>query len=410
MRHLIREYVRRPQNLWLRKAIFQIHLWLGLLLTIYVVMVGVSGSILVLRHELQEWTGLNPQLPPLQSEGHPLIGFSGAADAIRAKYPKARISFLYPPREENPGYYALVANGRERLTITVHPYSGEILLAEPPRQTWLTWVGQMHYFLLLPSKPGIIINGIGSALLILMTLTGLVLWWPGIRQWMRAFTVDFRRSWKRVNWDLHNVTGFWTLSIVLIWAISGVYLVWPREFTAAVNRISPVSIEGSRERRIKATENKTGLVPALPRIEKEAPRLIPDSHIGAVSFPVAPSAPLQLYMVRSGRESLSGADFVYYDSMTGAHLKTSIRSRPKSAGDWVIWLMAPLHFGTYWGFSIKILWFVLGFSLPLLAVTGVLMYWNRYLSRKWVKLKSMGARSGESRELVLEAHTERDRS
>lgn len=175
---------------------------------------------------------------------------------------------------------------------------------------------------------------------------------------------------------------------MLIWAISGVYFVWPREFTAAVDRFSKVSIEGAREGRIRATENKSGMVKDLPRIEAEASRLIPNSHIGAISFPTAPTAPLHLYMVRNGRESLSGADFIYYDSATGAHLKTSLRNNPKTAGDWIIWLMRPLHFGTHWGIGVKILWFLLGLALPLLGVTGFLMYWNRYLGKKWRQLKT----------------------
>jgi uncharacterized iron-regulated membrane protein len=46
-------------------------------------------------------------------------------------------------------------------------------------------------------------------------------------------------------------------------------------------------------------------------------------------------------------------------------------------------LLAPLHFGTAYGTGVKILWALLGILLPLLAITGTLMYWNRYLSKKW---------------------------
>jgi uncharacterized iron-regulated membrane protein len=387
MMQLIRNYVRQPRDLWIRKAMFQIHLWLGLLLVIYTVMIGVSGSVLVLRQEFQQWTGLNPELGPIVADGRQDIGFAGAEQAVRARYPKARIGFLYPPRRENRGYLALVANGRERLSITVHPYSAEILRVDPPARNWLTWMGQMHYFLLLDSKPGIVINGVASALLVLMSLSGLVLWWPGIRRWLSAFTVDFRLGWKRVNYDLHNVTGFWTLGIVLVWAVSGVYLVWPREFTTAVSRFSKVTLEGARDGRLKLPENKSLAVRDLGLIVGEAVRRIPGSHVGAVSFPSTPTSALQLYMVKDGKESLSGADFLYFEPGTGAHLKTSLRNDPKTAGDWVIWLMRPLHFGTYWGMPVKIIWFVLGLSLPLLGVTGLIMYWNRYLSKQWRRLR-----------------------
>jgi uncharacterized iron-regulated membrane protein len=46
-------------------------------------------------------------------------------------------------------------------------------------------------------------------------------------------------------------------------------------------------------------------------------------------------------------------------------------------------LLTPLHFGYDWGLAVKIIWAVLGCALPLLSFTGVLMYWNRSLSKKW---------------------------
>ena len=50
-------------------------------------------------------------------------------------------------------------------------------------------------------------------------------------------------------------------------------------------------------------------------------------------------------------------------------------------GDWILWSMFTLHFGTVWGLPIKILWSLLGVSLAVLSITGLIMYWNRYLRR-----------------------------
>jgi uncharacterized iron-regulated membrane protein len=49
--------------------------------------------------------------------------------------------------------------------------------------------------------------------------------------------------------------------------------------------------------------------------------------------------------------------------------------------------MYPLHFGTLWGLPVKILWALLGFGLAVLSVTGLLMYWNRYLGARWRSLR-----------------------
>jgi uncharacterized iron-regulated membrane protein len=53
----------------------------------------------------------------------------------------------------------------------------------------------------------------------------------------------------------------------------------------------------------------------------------------------------------------------------------------QSLGDWFMWLQIPLHFGTYWAMTVKIIWAARGLSVPLMTVTGALMYWNRYLRR-----------------------------
>ena len=44
--------LRRPQQLWVRQANFQVHLWAGIILAIYLVLIGVTGSIVVFRPEL----------------------------------------------------------------------------------------------------------------------------------------------------------------------------------------------------------------------------------------------------------------------------------------------------------------------------------------------------------------------
>src|ERR1700726_4296710 len=51
---LIEQFVRRPQGVWLRKAIFQIHLWTGIAMGLYVVAISVSGSALFFRNKINE--------------------------------------------------------------------------------------------------------------------------------------------------------------------------------------------------------------------------------------------------------------------------------------------------------------------------------------------------------------------
>lgn len=388
MSNLIREYIHRPQRLWIRKAMFQVHLWVGLLLVVYAILIGVSGSILVLREEFEKWTGLNPDYGEFVESGSQL-NYEQVVVILKEKFPKSKVSLLYPPREKNKAYYAFLTGGRKQTIVNVHPYTGAILNSGAPEKNWMTVVSRIHYFLLMDRNPGMTINGISSALIVVMTLTGLVIWWPGISQWVRAFVVDFRKNWKRVNWDLHNVMGFWTLFFVIVWGISGLYLIWPREFVSTVNVVSKVTMSEGRMTGLRASSNPTGTIHQLQGMISHAETIFPNTHVGAISFPTRDKAPLMFYMVKNDRETLSGADHVYYDPANGKHLQTGYRNNPQTMGDWFVWLQRPLHYGTWWGTTVKIIWFIIGFALPLLGITGLLMYWNRYLGKKWKKLKSM---------------------
>ena len=87
------------------------------------------------------------------------------------------------------------------------------------------------------------INGIGGGILAVMCLTGMVIWWPGVRNWRRGLTVRWRTSWKRFNWDLHSAMGFWTFALVFMWALTGVYMVFPDPFLDVVDILQPPSDE-----------------------------------------------------------------------------------------------------------------------------------------------------------------------
>jgi uncharacterized iron-regulated membrane protein len=50
----VKRWLNRPQATWLRKAVFQIHLWAGISLGLYVVIVCASGSAIVFRNDLYD--------------------------------------------------------------------------------------------------------------------------------------------------------------------------------------------------------------------------------------------------------------------------------------------------------------------------------------------------------------------
>ena len=90
----------------------------------------------------------------------------------------------------------------------------------------IEWLVKVHDNL-LGGSAGRLVNGIGGGCLVVLCLTGAVIWWPGIQNWRRSLTVQWRAHFGRVNWDLHSALGFWLFPLILIWGITGMYFAFP---------------------------------------------------------------------------------------------------------------------------------------------------------------------------------------
>jgi uncharacterized iron-regulated membrane protein len=104
---------------------------------------------------------------------------------------------------------------------------------------FIDWMVSLHDDL-LGGMNGRIVNGVGAILVTLLCLTGAIIWWQGTARWRRGLTVQWRAGWQRINWDLHSAIGFWAFIAVFVWAVSGIYLVFPHPFSALVDYLEPL--------------------------------------------------------------------------------------------------------------------------------------------------------------------------
>jgi uncharacterized iron-regulated membrane protein len=164
---------RHPQSVWLRRALFQVHLWLGLAIGLYIFIVSLSGSLIVFRRELDQ--------------------------ALC------------------PATVVIAASGR-RLTS----------LCEP---AFISWMAEFHDHL-GGGRTGLLVNGLGAVAITVMCVTGAVIWWPGRTRWRRSLTLHRGVGSRRFIWDLHSVLGFWLLLLILMWSVTGIYFAFPAAFDA----------------------------------------------------------------------------------------------------------------------------------------------------------------------------------
>jgi hypothetical protein len=152
-----RTLVHHPRKLWLRRAFFQIHLWAGVLLSLYVVMIALTGSILVFRTELTR--ALLPKtLTPYTAERTAPI--AKILDRFRATYPESSLENIQTPSQETPVFLLFAKDSHQHpFTLLADPVTANLKLQ--PR-TWLYWTYELHVNLLLGEAHGVQINGVGG--------------------------------------------------------------------------------------------------------------------------------------------------------------------------------------------------------------------------------------------------------
>src|SRR5690606_22484114 len=84
----------------------------------------------------------------------------------------------------------------------------------------------LHSQLLL-HEPGFWIVAVATIIFLIELITGLILWWPA--KWNKhnrdaSFKIKWKAKFKRLNYDLHNVMGFYALAICLILTVTGLII------------------------------------------------------------------------------------------------------------------------------------------------------------------------------------------
>ncbi len=227
---------KHPQKNWLRRLVYQVHLWTGVILSLYVLLMSVSGTILIYRVEISKASVRPPVISP---GGRPLLSKDQLTQFARQDYPAHQILSITQPREPDQPAEISLQRGEKELVRLFDPYTGTDLGDSVSRTfRFIEWLTDLHDNL-LDEPVGRVVNGIGGAATILLCVTGAVIWWPGSGRWRRALTISWKADARAFNWGLHRAVGIWSLAFIFLWGFSGIYLAVPEPFETAVAFLDP---------------------------------------------------------------------------------------------------------------------------------------------------------------------------
>lgn len=259
-------WLQQPQRLWVRKALFQVHLWVGLGIGLYVLVISISGSAIVYNQEIARRYS-RKTVTLVMTESRRPMSLDELTRRVQQAYRTYEVDNVVEPQRADQPYDFVLERRNKRIERLFDPYTGADL-GDPQSgiNHVIEWLVDLHDNL-LSGQTGRLANGIGSCFLTLLSLTGAVIWWPGIKNWRRSTTVSWKAHFPRFNWDLHSAIGFWCWVFVLIWGVSGICFCFPGPLSPVVGGDLRYWISRLHEGRFngftEALWTLLGLVPAV---------------------------------------------------------------------------------------------------------------------------------------------------
>ncbi len=354
-----------------RKILLFLHLVGGLISAVFLIFLGGSGGLLVFEGELHHW--LNARLTWVQPEG-PRLSLDELSDKVRALHPGTKVnSFSLPGDERIASVISLKPVGPGKsVSLAVNPYTGAELGSMDTANRFMQKVHQFHTNLLL-GPPGKIITAAGAFFLFGLSVSGLILWWP-----RKLWKFSGSKSGRVVNFELHNVAGFYASVVMLIFAITGVVIHWDNELRTYLNHAMHEE---------EPSIPKSGVAPKGPAplgpdaLLAAANKAVPGARVTTMQE-IGGSGPVRITMKFPEDGTPAGRTNLYLNPATGEtlSLQTS-RTAPLGTRIAKLW-NREVHTGDIFGWPTRIIACVASFTLPLLAITGPLIWLGRVRRRR----------------------------
>jgi uncharacterized iron-regulated membrane protein len=367
----------------MKKIIGWLHLWLGIISGSVVLVVALTGSILVFEDELEHL--FQPSLYYVQvPAGAEKIPLAVLTADVKKSYPDYKLNSITTESEANRTVIFTVLKGKNAKTgkliaIAVNPYTGKVIEALIEKDRFFSVVLRLHRYLCM-GETGKVITGISCSIFVILIITGLVLWWPKRQNRKQRFRVKWNASsYKRLNWDLHAVFGFYINILLLFISLTG--LVWSYKW---VNNLIYNSFDGSLKAiKTKAPKSLPVQDSSLAYIDKILTTTNEKlNHSGTVNIRFAEdSLAVSVSKVNSTASIDNIVDFLYFQAGSGKLIQERLYAN-ESKGTKARRIVYPIHTGRLYGWPTKILAFIAALTAATLPVSGLIIYLGRKKKKK----------------------------
>lgn len=354
-----------------RRIIYKAHLYVGLLLGLFFLLLSITGSILVFYPEIDLL--LHPEIRVQQPLSKP-VSAQLVLDALHSKYPTLEKGWRIemPLDAEFPVFARyLIPDVNNKalfapLVVSVNPHTYKVTSERVWGDYLVTWIYDLHYQLLLGDlgKTIVVIVGI---LLMANVFFGLYLWFPkSISAWKHALVMKMNAHPIRKNYDTHKLAGVFSLILILVMASTGALLGRADWFNPMIQKFSSIDTYAP-----------------IPVQTQTLPRITADSAVAIAKSVYAkaelrwiytPDSANDYYQIRIHQASEPGRRFpktiLWIDQYSG-QVKYIKKPETFSAGDTILAWLHPLHNGEAFGIIGRLLVVLSGILIVVLCWTGL---------------------------------------
>jgi len=343
------------------------HLYIGLTIGIVLFVVASSGAALVFEENIDR--ALHSTLTHVAPDDR-WLPLQDLVASVRARHPEAQLGAISFPEKRDLSLVISARTRQETMSVYVNQYTGRVLGDRSAAEREASLARRIHllHTRLFAGQVGEWIVGVITALTLFMATTGLVLWWP-----RKIFGVMTSASWRRINFDLHNVFGLYASAVFLLIALTGMMISFEDVTDPLITRLNATM----PPQPAKQSTIVPGAAPmSVDDLAAHAKAALPGAFLKSLSIPSGGKGVIVAGMKYPEDRTPGGRSRVFLDQYSGEAL-TVLNTRTAPLGTKIINLKRSAHTGDIFGAPTQVLYFVTCLMLAGQIVTGFFIWIKR---------------------------------
>jgi uncharacterized iron-regulated membrane protein len=372
----------RSKEIWI-----VLHRWIGIIAGFPIALIGLSGSLilfapmfLALQHgDLLERTGATARQPTSPAEWVATVRAANtdkleiiAVSAPNSSPIAADTALVIGHTHEGP-------DGHHHRVFSVNPDTGRLLGYYDFETAYAYIPVAIHTSLMIPMI-GLDLVAVIGVILLFSSATGIYLWWPRPKTWKAAFRFKMSARGLARWFSLHSVIGLYSAIAIFILSATGVWILKPEWVEPAINVATP--LRGAPSASLIASKNACATSTTAETALNLAIAHLPNSKLTYLVSPEEDRKFFEINFSNADSWNVRDGDTTVYVDPNCARIVDTIKGDSLSTGEAAKRATVPIHNGLMFGTIGQVFVFLAGLALPILYVSGLILWWRRRKQRR----------------------------